>query len=82
MKKPERVYEVLSSILRVPLGELDATSSPDTIANWDSLRHLQVVLALEETFGIQFSVEEIEAMQSPAVISAIVETRVAAERSE
>ncbi len=79
MKKPERVYEVLSSILRVPLGELDATSSPDTIANWDSLRHLQVVLALEETFG---SVEEIEAMQSPAVISAIVETRVAAERSE
>jgi acyl carrier protein len=73
----ERVYEVVASMLRVPRESLGPDSSPDTIAQWDSLRHLQIVLGLEEALGIQLSVEEIEAMQSVGVILAIVESHAA-----
>jgi acyl carrier protein len=76
----ERVCDVVSSILRVPAESLDDRSSPDTLSSWDSLRHLQVVLALEEAFGVQFTVEEIEAMHSVGVITAIVESRMAETR--
>ena len=73
----ERVYDVVASMLRVPRESLGPDSSPDTIPQWDSLRHLQIVLGLEEALGIQLSVEEIEAMQSLRVILAIVESRAA-----
>jgi acyl carrier protein len=73
----ERIYDVVASVLRVPRESLNDASSPDTIAEWDSLRHLQIVLALEEALGIQLTVEEIEAMQSVGVIQAIVESHTA-----
>jgi acyl carrier protein len=73
----DRVYEVVASILRVPRESLGPDSSPDTLPQWDSLKHLQIILALEEALGIQLSVEEIEAMQSVGVILAIAESRAA-----
>lgn len=73
----EQVYGIVAAVLRVPRASLDAASSPDSVPTWDSLRHLQIVLALEEALGIQLTVEEIEAMQSVGVILAIVETHVA-----
>jgi acyl carrier protein len=70
----ERVYDIVASILRVPRESLDGESSPDTIPQWDSLRHLQIVLGLEEALGVQLTVEEIEAMRSVRVIEAIIES--------
>jgi acyl carrier protein len=73
----ERVYAVVSKVFRVPLGTIHDDSSPDTIETWDSLQHLHLILALEEEFGLQFSVDEIAAMQTVRSISAIVGERVA-----
>jgi acyl carrier protein len=70
----DRVYEIVASMLRVPRESLGPDSSPDTIPQWDSLKHLQIVLGLEEALGLQLTVEEIEAMQSVGVIVAIVES--------
>ena len=77
----ERVYEIVASMLRVTRESLSPDSSPDTLPQWDSLRHLQIVLALEEALGIHLTVEEIEAMQRMAVIVAIVESHEAGDRS-
>jgi acyl carrier protein len=77
----ERVYEIVASMLRVPRESLNPDSSPDTVPQWDSLRHLQIVLALEEALGIHLTVEEIEAMQTMGVIVAIVESHDAGDRS-
>ena len=76
----ERVYDIVSSMLRVPRESLGPDSSPDSLPQWDSLRHLQIVLALEEALGLHLTVEEIEAMQSVRVILAIVESHAAGDR--
>lgn len=71
----QRVCSIISRILRVPIAALDGTSSPDTLTNWDSLHHLQIVLALEEEFAVQFSVDEIGALQSVGMIVEILRER-------
>jgi acyl carrier protein len=39
--------------------EINEDSSADSIEQWDSLRHLNLVLALEEEFGISIPDEEV-----------------------
>ena len=63
---------IVSSVLRVPVETVDVAASPDTIASWDSLNHMQLILALEEEFGVQFSVDDMDAMQSVGGIVAVL----------
>ena len=47
-------------------------SSPDTVDGWDSLQHLNLILALEEEFGISFSESQMIEMLSVGLIVEIV----------
>ena len=58
------VFKILSQIMNVPIDQLNDNSSPETIANWDSLKHMNLILALEEKFAVAFSDEEIIGMLS------------------
>lgn len=51
----EKVKKVMSNIFQVPIKDITDDASPDTITGWDSLKHMNLVLALEEEFGVQFS---------------------------
>ena len=46
------VKSVLASVLEVNLAQIDDESSMDTIGSWDSLRQMNLVLALEEAFAV------------------------------
>jgi len=50
--------------MNVPIEQLDDDSSPDTVANWDSLKHMNLILALEEEFAVAFSDDEVTEMLS------------------
>jgi len=58
----ERVFQILSQIMGTPVQNIREDSSPDTIAEWDSLKHMRLVLALEEEFSVRFSDETIVGM--------------------
>ncbi len=60
----ERVLRAVSQIMGVPAATLTDASSPDSVDAWDSLRHMNLVLALEEEFGVKFSDEQIMTMSS------------------
>ena len=55
----DRFFQVLSSILNVGRESLSPQSSRDSLDEWDSIKHMYVVLALEEEFRIEFSDDEI-----------------------
>jgi acyl carrier protein len=60
-------------VLGVDPAELTDQVSPDSLEQWDSLNHMNIVLALEEEFGLRFSDEEIMEMLSvPQIVQAIV----------
>jgi acyl carrier protein len=67
------VRSIASDILGVPADKITAGSSPETIETWDSMQHLNLVLAIEEKFGVQLEPEDIEQMKSIGAVAALVE---------
>ena len=63
-----RALRTVSRIMGVPAEMLSEASSPDSVESWDSLRHMSMVLALEEEFGVRFSDEQIMALSSIGAI--------------
>lgn len=49
----------MSEVLEVPPEAIGETFSRDDAPLWDSLNHLRLVTALEETFGVRFAMREI-----------------------
>ena len=69
----DRVFQVVSSVLGVPQGEVNADTSPDNVKTWDSLRHMKLMLALEEELGVQFTADQIVEMNSVGLILAVLD---------
>lgn len=68
----EKVIQVISRVMDMPANEINEDSSPDTVAGWDSLKHMNLVLALEEELGLQFSDAQIVEMNSVGLILEIL----------
>lgn len=60
----ERVLNIVSSIMKWPLKKINEDSSPEDIDTWDSLNQINLVLALEEEFGVKFTDDQIVQMLS------------------
>ena len=56
-------------------NEISDETSPDTVATWDSVTHLNLVLALEEAFGTSFTPEETLDMTSAKLIRMLLEEK-------
>lgn len=68
-----QIMRVMSTVLEIPVEELDEDSSTDTIENWDSLKHLNLILALEDEFEISIPNEEVGNMVNYKLIKLIVD---------
>ncbi len=68
----EQVREIVSDIFQIPIEQVNLDSSPETIEAWESIQHLNLVLALEQEFGLSFSPEEMATMLSVEAISQLV----------
>ena len=55
----ERILQVMATVLETEVATLNENSSSDTIEAWDSLKHLTLILALEEEFAISIPDEEV-----------------------
>jgi acyl carrier protein len=68
----KRVVQALVDVMGVDASQLGDDTSPDTLETWDSLSHVNLVLALEEEFGVRFSDEETLRMLSiPKILTAL-----------
>jgi len=55
----------LTDLFRAQLGQPDLVLTPDTTAadvdGWDSIMHIQLMMAIEAEFGISFNTDELVA---------------------
>jgi len=72
-KQEQRLKEVLSRIFNVSLATITEEASPDTIENWDSLRHMNLVLALEEEFDVEFTDDQVVEILSYKLIKIVLQ---------
>ena len=71
------VAELLTITLGCPVTQNESVSR-DTESSWDSLKHVQLILMLEEQFGVQFSEEEMGSLRDSDGIVRAVEAKNAA----
>lgn len=62
---------IVSNVLDMPVERIALDGSRDTLEQWDSVKHMHLMLTLEEEFNIQFSDQELRDL---ATIKEILET--------
>jgi len=62
------IYDNLTQIFRDALMRDDVTLEPSysaaDVEGWDSLRHIEIIMAVEEQFTIKFTTRELDSMQT------------------
>lgn len=77
---PPTEAEVADLVLRMlrigapPAGELARAN----IVEWDSLKHMEIVFALEDRYGVRFDEAEFQMLVTPAAIAAALRRHLAA----
>jgi acyl carrier protein len=66
------IRETIADVLLVPPDTIQPATVSDDIPAWDSLTHLNLVVALEMQLGVRFKPDEIERMASVAAICDIL----------
>lgn len=70
-----RVRRVVSEIFHLPVEMVTHQLSAEMVESWDSLGLLNLVLSLEQEFGMHFSPEETERLISVGAIIDLLESR-------
>ena len=50
-----KITEIFSRVVDVPLDSVSITMTPSYVENWDSMRHIMLLLAVESDFELKFS---------------------------
>lgn len=58
------IETLFSNILREPVEAINNETSPTNTKAWDSLKHLELVLAIEGAYSVKFSMPEITSLRS------------------
>lgn len=75
--REQRVRELLQRILGITTAAgMDPVRSETP--QWDSLKHMELVFALEDEFGVRFDESEFARLISPAAIARAIEDHLAA----
>jgi acyl carrier protein len=81
MSRPRAMPEVpgliglIAETLDIPGGELADDTGPGRHPGWTSLKHVQLIVAIEETYGIELSSQEIRGMASVVSIEKTLSAR-------
>ena len=70
-----RIREVMADILEVEPGAIGDGFGRDDAPSWDSMNHLRMVSALEESFGVQFTMKEVGEMARFDTIRRLIAAR-------
>ncbi len=76
----EEIFEGLNEVFRDVFDDEDITVGETTTAadieDWDSLEHINLVVAVERYFSMKFSMGEVTGMKDVGAMADIIEERV------
>jgi acyl carrier protein len=78
MIEQEGIRRILQVVLGCALPDDDMLVNRENLDAWDSLKHIQVVLALEEAYGIQIPEDDMVGLDSLSAISLYIKRHGAA----
>ncbi len=70
-----QLYDVIASVLGIEANTLNEKSNALNTPNWDSLRHIELILAVENAYNIRFAITEVMNMQNLGDMREILEAK-------
>ena len=72
----KKLTKIMAQILGVQENEITPNSSPDNLSEWDSLKHMNLFLGIEQGFNISFDDEDIIQMLSFEIILETIKEKI------
>jgi acyl carrier protein len=66
------IQQIMADVFEKSEEQISIDSTQDDIDSWDSIKHINLIVALEEEFGIELPIEEIGNLISFKLINIIV----------
>jgi acyl carrier protein len=70
-----KLEELFARTLREPVGAFSDDTSPATVRSWDSLRHIELVMAAEAQYGIRFETAEVVTIRTLGCMRGILQQK-------
>ena len=70
-----QLYQLIGQVLGVDPEQLNEESNSQNTPKWDSLRHIEVVFAMENAFHIRFTMPEIASLRKLGDIRKLLEAK-------
>lgn len=70
-----QLNELIASVINVSPATLTPQSGPENLPDWDSLAHIGVIAAVEQTYQVQLTMPEILSIKTIADLRNILEKR-------
>ncbi len=64
--------EVLKTIADVLKAEINENTMKIDVPSWDSLKHIQLIMEVEEEFGVEIPIEKVPDIDSISVLLGLV----------
>ncbi|MCP5292541.1 MAG: acyl carrier protein [Burkholderiales bacterium] len=72
----EQVIHVVAETLNIPPSTITRESSAENTIGWDSLAHVNLMIAIEQTFDIALDVEDFAKLNSIQSITEFIEKNI------
>lgn len=76
MSNIERLMKVLRVVFQDDSIEIINSTTADDIEGWDSFSHVNLILAVEMEFGIEFTTAEVRKMENVGELLQLIEKKV------
>ena len=72
----DQLYDLVADIFDIEPKDVREELTAEDVELWDSLNHLKLVTAIEQAYGIQFTMAEVQSVDSIGKLKALVDTHV------
>ena len=73
----DKIKEIMASVFEINAADINDSTTTETVEQWDSLQHINLVVALEDEFGAEFDSGEISGMISYEKILSTIKEKAA-----
>jgi acyl carrier protein len=64
----DRVRQTMATVWNVPAADIPEDADTTSLPSWDSLRHMELMLELEMSFGVRIPADELPELTSVGAI--------------
>ena len=72
----DRILAVMAAVFEIEVFNIPENAAPELIDEWDSLKHMSLIVALEEEFSILFTDDELTDLINLELMQQIVFSKI------